>query len=98
MLGTAAVAAIVRRAVGHAAAERPELVDLVVRRENFQYRYATPRGWSEKTEGVPPALTALCAEMARLLVEMTGTLVVRRLEGIPALRAHGLVWRSKEAN
>jgi hypothetical protein len=49
MLGTAAVAAIVRRAVGHAAADGPELVDLVVRRENFQYRYV----WSTQS---PPSL------------------------------------------
>jgi hypothetical protein len=35
--------------------------------------------------------------MARLLVELTGTLVIRRLEQIPQLRAHGLVWPGKEA-
>jgi hypothetical protein len=98
VLGTAAVAAIVRRAAGRAAADSPELVDLVVLREKLDYRFTLPPGWSENTECLPPALTALFAELARLLVELTGTIVIRRLEQIPQLRAHGLVWRGKEAN
>jgi hypothetical protein len=98
VLGTAAVAAIVRRAAGRAAADSPELVDLVIVRAKLDYRYTLPRGWSEKTRRPPSALTALFAELARLLVELTGTLVIRRLEQIPQLRAHGLVWRGLEAN
>jgi hypothetical protein len=97
VLGTAAVAAIVRRAVGRAAAESPELVDLVVLRENLEYRYALPRGWSENAEQGRIAFRRLVAEIGRILVELTGTVVIRRLEEIPELCAHQLVWRTAES-
>lgn len=98
VLGTAAVAAIVRRAVGRAVAERAELTELLIIRENLEYRYTLPHAWSQRAERVPPALQVLVAEIGRLLVELTGTVVVRRLEQIPELRARGLVWRSEDAN
>jgi len=104
VLGTAAAAAIVRRAAGRAATESPELVDVVIRRERFEYRYALPHAWSQTAraatpeERAPVALRALIAEIGRLLVELTGTVFIGRLEQIPALRARGLVWRAEEAN
>jgi len=98
MLGTAAVAAIVRRAAGRAAAENLELVDLVIFREDLEYRYTLPHAWSLNSQGAPIALRVLVAEIGRLLVELTGTVVIRRLEQIPELRARGLVWRAGEAN
>ncbi len=94
VLGTAAVAAIVRRAAGRAAAESPELAELGVSRERLEYRYTLPKSWS--ADGGPVALRVLARELGRLLVELTGTVVVRRLEQIPELRAHGLVWRAEE--
>jgi hypothetical protein len=97
VLGTAAVAAIVRRAAGRGAAESPELVELVIFREDLEYRYTLPHAWSQKEERVPLALRVLVAEIGRLLLELTGTVVIRRLEQIPELRARGLVWR-REAN
>jgi hypothetical protein len=97
VLGTAAVAALVRRAVRRAAAESPELMELVVVREELEYRYTLPRAWSEKAEGGPIALRVLVRELGQLLVELTGTVVIRRMEQIPELRAHGLIWRA-EAN
>jgi hypothetical protein len=98
VLGTAAVAAIVRRAVGRAAADCPELVDLVVLRQDLDYRYTLPLAWSQKVAYRPRALRLLVAEIGRLLVELTGTVVIRRLEEIPELRASGLVWQTEEAN
>jgi hypothetical protein len=98
VLGTAAVAAIVRRAVARAAAENPELADLIIVRKDLQYHYTLPPAWSQKTERGPLALRALAAHIGRLLVELTGTVVVRRLEQIPQLRARGLVWRAEESN
>jgi len=38
VLGTAAAAAIVRRAAARAAPNSPELVDVVIRREKLEYR------------------------------------------------------------
>jgi hypothetical protein len=99
VLGTAATAAIVRRAAGRAGPDSPELVDLVIRREKLEYRYTLPHAWSHTArtgapEGrAPIALRALVAEIGRLLLELTGTVFIRRLEQIPELRACGLLWR-----
>ncbi len=98
LLGTAAVAAIVRRAARRAAAASPELVDLVVVREDLEYRYTLPDAWSQDAQRAPIALRVLVAEIGRLLAELTGTVVIRRVEQIPELRACGLVWREEEAN
>ena len=104
VLGTAATAAIIRRAAGRAATDSPELVDVSIRRERLEYRYTLPHAWSHTAglgspeEGTPIAFRALVAEIGRLLVELTGTVFVGRLEQIPELRARGLVWRAEEAN
>jgi hypothetical protein len=84
--------------------ESPELVDVVIRREKLDYRYTLPHAWSHPDrattpeERTPIAFHALVAEIGRLLVELTGTVFISRLEEIPALRARGLVWRAEEAN
>jgi hypothetical protein len=99
VLGTAAVAAIVRRAVQNVAAGCPELADLVVRRDKLEYCYTLPRTWSKTTQTVArgqAGLRGLIAEIGRLLVELTGTVVINRLNEIPELRDRGLVWRPGE--
>ena len=93
MLGTAAVAAVVRRAAQRASTERPELAGLVVVRQNLDYEYTLPRSWEHNTEHEPAALRVLVRELGRLLMELTGTVVLRRLEEIPELRARGIVGR-----
>jgi hypothetical protein len=104
VLGTAATAAIIRRAVGRAATVSPELVDVVIRRENLEYHYTLPHAWSQPDNAVMPgerapvALQELIAETGRVLVELTGTVFVGRLEQIPELRDRGLRWRTEEAN
>jgi len=102
VLGTAATAAIVRRAAGRAAPDNPELVDVIIRREKLEYRYTLPHVWSRRSAGpeerAPIALRALVAEIGRLLVELTGTVVIGRFEQIPELRARGLLWRPEGAN
>ena len=98
VLGTAAVAAIVRRAAGRAAAAHPELLELVIVRRDLQYQYTLPPSWSQESGRGPLALRTLVAEIGRLLVELTGTVLIRRLEQVPELRARGLVWRGEEVN
>jgi hypothetical protein len=98
VLGTAAVAAIVRRAAGRGAAESPELVDLVIVREDLEYRYTLPRAWSQRAEHGLIAFRGLVTEIGRLLLELTGTVVISRMEQIPELLAHRLVWRTEVAN
>ena len=51
VLGTAAIAAIIRRAAGRAAAVSPEFVDVVIRREDLEYRYTLPHAWSQPEGG-----------------------------------------------
>ena len=98
VLGAAAVAAIVRRAAQRAAAASPELSELVILRENLEYRYTLPQGWSHESGSGPIALRVLVTEIGRLLLELTGTVVIHRLEQVPELAAAGLIWRAKEAN
>jgi hypothetical protein len=101
VLGTAATAAIFRRAAGLAAADNPELVDVVIRREKLEYRYGLPHAWSQPAtpeERAPIAFRALIAQIGRLLVDLTGSVFIGRLEQLPELRACGLVWRAKETN
>ena len=104
VLGTAATAAIIRRAAGRAAPASPALIDVVIRRENLEYRYTLPHAWSQADnaampgERTPVALQELIAEIGRVLVELTGTVFVGRLEQIPELRARGLLWRPEDSN
>src|SRR5205814_7438199 len=98
VLGTAAMAAIVRRAAGRAAADCPELEEVVIVRDDLEYRYSLPREWGHKADRAPLGLRVLVREIGRLLVELTGTIVIRQLEAIPALRAAGLAWRAEVAN
>ena len=97
-LGTAAVAAIVRRAVGRAAVEHPELVDLVVLREDLAYRYRLPQAWSQNGDRGAVAFRGLVTEIGRLLVDLTGTVVICKLEQLPELRSCGLIWRAEATN
>jgi hypothetical protein len=98
MLGTAAAAAIVRRAAQRAAVQSPELAELIVRRDALAYRYTLPPAWSKTTQTAargPGAFRPLVVEMGRLLVELTGSVVITRLEQVPELRDRGLVWRAR---
>jgi hypothetical protein len=98
MLGTAATAAIVRRGAQRATPNHADLADLVIVRDHLRYRYTLPGAWSQAAERGNVPLRALAREIGRLLLELTGTVVIRVLEQSPELRAGGLVWRSEDAN
>ena len=104
VLGTAATAAIVRRAAGRAAVESPELVDLVIVRENLEYRYTAADAWSHTDRAATPerAGTNRASRAGRrdraAAAGIDRNRRRRRLEQIPELRAGGLLWRPKEAN
>src|ERR1700722_8526916 len=61
LLGTAAVAVLVRRAVQRVVPEHRELRELVVVRANQQYRYTLPAVWSDRGDGTDLALRRLVA-------------------------------------
>ena len=98
MLGTAAAAALVRRAAQRAVPRAPELVDLTVMRDAFEHRYTLPPAWKDATLETTPALSALVRELWLLLVDLTGSVVVNRIGQIPELRAKGIVPILPEAN
>jgi len=91
ILGTAAVASLVRRAAERAALRAPELAALSITREALEYRYVVPHAWNEPSPHAPQALRELCRELWALLVELTGTVVVNRLAKVPELRDQGIV-------
>jgi hypothetical protein len=91
LLGTAATAVVLRRAVRRATPRSPELAELSIVREDLGYRYALPSAWNGRDGGSQAALGHLVAELLPLLVELAGPLVVRHLAQIPELRERGII-------
>jgi hypothetical protein len=91
VLGTAATAALVRRAAQRAMPRSPELGDFAIVRTDAGYTYALPRALIGKLEQPPRALRELLGELRPLLAELTGKILIRRLEQIPGLQERGLI-------
>lgn len=98
LLGTAAVAVLVRRAANRAVPHHPELAALVVVRENQAYRYTLPEAWHECGDGTHGALRRLVAELLVLLAELTGPVGLRHLARIGELRERGIVPAREDAS
>jgi hypothetical protein len=80
LLGTAATATLLRRAIKRTSVEDAELPKVVVN-NSIAYAYELPDKWRRPNH--PEALSALrtlARELGRLLVQLTGPVVVRRLE------------------
>ena len=81
---------------GRSALERElELAELVIA-ARISRPMMLPPAWSQESGSI--GLRALVAEIGKLLLELTGNVVIRRLEQIPELHASGLVWRAQETN
>lgn len=89
VMGSAAAATLVRRAAKSAAPRAPELEQLTILREKFDYRYVVPTAWST-TRGDMTALRELSTDLRVVLVELTGPIVVKRLAGNDDLARWGL--------
>ena len=85
-LGTAATAVLVRRSARGAALDQ-----LAVRREELEYAYTLPPTWSDPAPAGLEDLRELCRALRPVLVELTGIVVLRRLEDVAPLRARGLL-------
>jgi hypothetical protein len=86
LLGSAAAATLLRRAARKARARAPELEQLQVVRERWGYRYSAPAGWESQNVRETPALAELVvSELCPILHDLTGPLVLRRLEAVPEL-------------
>jgi hypothetical protein len=90
VMGNAATATVLRRAALRASERAPELSDFSVVRERFVYRYTVPESWSAGTQQSHESLRELFSELRPLLIDLTGSVVLQRLHGIPALRNSGL--------
>jgi hypothetical protein len=91
VLGTTATATLLRRAAQRAMARSPELGEFVVVRTDAGYTYTLPRALVGKLERTPVALRELVGELRPLLAEMTGQVVLRRIEQIPGLQERGIL-------
>lgn len=92
VLGTAATATLLRRALKRAAPRHAELSGIVIGRNHFNYEYQVPETWRQNSGGdAMCALRELARDLQPLLVEMTGPVVVRRLARVGPLRDLGIV-------
>jgi hypothetical protein len=91
VLGTAAAATLLRRAMHRAAARIPWQQPIVIVRAGADYTYRLPEEWQRAGDDeAVDALRILAAELRVLLVELTGPVVVTRLGQVAAFRKWGI--------
>jgi hypothetical protein len=91
VLGTAATATLVRRALKQMASRTSGSEPVIVTRSGLEYEYRVPEAWKQPgNEEALGALRAVAAELRVLLVELTGTVVVARLGRLAAFRKSGI--------
>lgn len=98
VLGSAATAAMLRRAAKRAATKQSSLQALSVCREGFEYSYALPEVWAEDEDQALADLRALANELSPLLIELTGPVVVRRLNGIRELECSAIIFGTEKSS
>jgi hypothetical protein len=91
VLGTAATAVLLRRALKRGGGEGTSLNDVVIERDELEYRYQIPAAWqaADHAEGMA-VIRAMASTLRLLLAELTGTVVLRRLDRVGAFRKHGI--------
>jgi hypothetical protein len=109
VLGTAATATLLSRAVRRMEATGPNVSGLVIERAGLTYRYQVPESWhlagSDKVGALTEeeylrnlnALRNVVDELRPLLVELTGQVLVRRLDRLAVFREHGIVFTKESA-
>lgn len=85
VIGTAATATLLRRSAKRAAADGAQLEGLVFERRGFEFAYTLPVSWAAGGRDEMNALRAVARELRSLLQELTGPVLVRRLEANPEL-------------
>jgi hypothetical protein len=91
VLGTAAAATLLRRAIKRGASQLSSAAPVIVVRHGTEYEYRLPETW--KQSGNEEALSVfrlLVAELRVLLIELTGPVVVRRLARLSSFRKLGI--------
>jgi hypothetical protein len=91
VLGTAASATLLRRAIKQAASRASWSEPISVTKNGLDYEYRLPETWTQAgSEEALGALRVVAAELRVLLVELTGPVVVRRLARLEPLRERGI--------
>lgn len=92
LVGTAATAALLRRALKHASARQPELAVVVLRREGLEYAWGFPSAWHdpERRDALEALKLLVNDELHPLFRELTGPVIARRLAQSPELVEAGL--------
>jgi hypothetical protein len=91
VLGTAATATLLRRAIKRAASKTSWPEPITVARNGLDYEYRLPETWKQPgNEEAIDALRVVAAELRVLLVELTGPVVVRRLGRLAPFRKLGI--------
>lgn len=80
LLGTSASAALLRRSAKRVVGRRPALESLVISRSGLEYRYVVPPSWEQTSEESVDELRELVCELWPLLIDLTGPVVVRKLQ------------------
>jgi len=91
VLGTAAAATILSRAIKRTAAHGSSAEPVVVTRKGPDYEYRLPDTWRQPgNEEAMSALRGVAVELRILLIELTGPVVVRRLARLASFRKLGI--------
>jgi len=91
VLGTAATATLLRRAIKRAASHTSWSEPVIVTKNGLDYEYRLPETWKQPgSEAALGALRVVAAELRVLLVELTGPVVVRRLGRLAPFRERGI--------
>jgi len=99
ILGTAATATLLRRALKHAASQTPCSEPVSVVRKGLDYEYHLPETWKQPdNEEAFGAIRLVAAELRVLLVELTGPVVVGRLGRLVAFRKLGIDFSDEVPN
>jgi hypothetical protein len=93
VLGTAATAALLRRAAKRAEPNCPELNDMKITLNGFHYDYRLPERWAQADdEQGLKALRCLALELGPLLTDLAGPVLIRRLARLDPLREHSILF------
>jgi hypothetical protein len=91
VVGTAATATLLRRAIKRAASQTSWPEPITVARNGLDYEYRLPETWKQPgNEEALGALRVVAAELRVLLVELTGPVVIRRLARLAPFRERGI--------
>ena len=97
VLGTAATATLLRRAIKQAASRTSWSEPVIVARNGLDYEYRVPDTWKQPgNEAALDALRLVAANLRVLLVELTGPVMVRRLARLAPLRELGIDFTKEE--